>query len=560
MDLARQQTIVSRRNLESSELRVRESVVQTTAAVKQAYWTLKATLANVTVQQRSLELAQELVRQNKARVDIGQTPPLDLLQAEAEVAQRRENLIRANTAAGDAEDRLRRLIMDPADVVVLANAPRSERRAGRRRRAARCRCDRGRRIRRALRSRAGAKGSATTSRRTSTSSTTRSFPTFAWKRRIAGNGLGGTRFLRTGGFPGTIIGNGESRLRQRARRQMFGSTYPTWSVGLTVSYSLGRSFEEAGLARAQVERRQATQRIASLQLQIGETLRQAVRQVQSTARAHRSRSSRSNRGAPAARRRAAAIRGRALDELSRHAGAARSPADRGEPAAGDARPSVGARQLRSAAAGAGIECCRGRAESFERGSAAGTGTAGIVSIRCRRWILILKRADLEQEIKRLGDLRVPLRGSSAQRRGALASMSRRRRPRPTTSMPPTEATDAPRRGGHVAATPLRSSHYRLSMRFPLRLCASASLRRNRQISASTTAANSLRFEIACRSRRESEHDDSTSGTLVHRLRGPRTRPTRGRREQPNIKSPGSCICCIYRAAGCAMSIDYLIAR
>ena len=115
MDLARQQTIVARRNLESSELRVRESVVQTTAAVKQAYWTLKATLANVTLQQRSLELAQELVRQNKARVDVGQTPPLDLLQAEAEVAQRRENLIRANTAAGDAEDRLRRLIMDPAD-------------------------------------------------------------------------------------------------------------------------------------------------------------------------------------------------------------------------------------------------------------------------------------------------------------------------------------------------------------------------------------------------------------------------------------------------------------
>ena len=90
--------------------------MQTTAAVKQAYWTLKATLANVTVQQRSLELAQELARQNKARVDVGQTPPLDLLQAEAEVAQRRENLIRATTAAGDAEDRLRRLIMDPADV------------------------------------------------------------------------------------------------------------------------------------------------------------------------------------------------------------------------------------------------------------------------------------------------------------------------------------------------------------------------------------------------------------------------------------------------------------
>ena len=63
---------------------------------------------------------------------------------------------------------------------------------------------------------------------------------------------------------------------------MFGSSYPTWSAGLTLNYSLGRSYEEAGLARAQVERRQGTQRIASMQLEIAETLRQAARQVHST--------------------------------------------------------------------------------------------------------------------------------------------------------------------------------------------------------------------------------------------------------------------------------------
>src|SRR5204862_2723863 len=99
----------------SSELQFRESVVQTVATVKQAYWALKAALANIGVQQRSLELAQELARQNKIRVDAGQIPPLDLVQAEAEVAQRRENLIQARTTAEDAEDALRRLIVDPAD-------------------------------------------------------------------------------------------------------------------------------------------------------------------------------------------------------------------------------------------------------------------------------------------------------------------------------------------------------------------------------------------------------------------------------------------------------------
>src|SRR5207249_10863017 len=87
----------------------------TVVAAKQAYWTVQASIANVTVQQQSLDLAQELARQNRIRVDGGQIPPLDLVQAEAEVAQRRENLVRANTTAEDAEDRLRRLIMNPAE-------------------------------------------------------------------------------------------------------------------------------------------------------------------------------------------------------------------------------------------------------------------------------------------------------------------------------------------------------------------------------------------------------------------------------------------------------------
>ena len=62
IDATRQQYIVAKRNQASSELHLRESVVQTVATVKQAYWTFKATTSNVGVQQRSLELAEELAR------------------------------------------------------------------------------------------------------------------------------------------------------------------------------------------------------------------------------------------------------------------------------------------------------------------------------------------------------------------------------------------------------------------------------------------------------------------------------------------------------------------
>jgi outer membrane protein len=281
IDAARQQYIIAKRNQESSELRFRESVVQTVAAVKQAYWTLKATVANVTVQQRSLELAEELARQNKVRVDAGQIPPLDLVQAEAEVAQRRENLIRAHTAAADAEDRLRRLIMDPADAsfwqtsvdpveeptgrVPLPDVDAAVATALNRRYD----------ITRA--------GHDLENARTNVEFLgNQRLPDVRLETSYRGSGLAGTQFVRTGPFPGVVTGN-VNRSFGDALSQAFSPDYPTWSFGVTVSYPLGRSYEEASFARAEIERRQAGQRIASLKLDAAETIRQAARQIQSTA-------------------------------------------------------------------------------------------------------------------------------------------------------------------------------------------------------------------------------------------------------------------------------------
>jgi len=281
IDASRQQYIIARRTQESSELRFRESVVQTVAAVKQAYWTLKASMANVTVQQRSLELAQELVRQNKVRVDVGQAPPLDLVQAEAEVAQRRENLILASTAAEDAEDRLRRLIMNPADRSFwrmrvnpveepTGRSPLPDVDAA---------------VAKALDQRYDVARARTEVDNASTNVeffSNQKLPDVRLETSYRGSGLGGTQFVRTGAFPGVVTGRLNTGFGD-VLGQVLRSDYPTWSFGLTVSYPLGRSYEEVGLVRAGIERQQAAHRIGSLQLQVAETIRQAARQVRSTA-------------------------------------------------------------------------------------------------------------------------------------------------------------------------------------------------------------------------------------------------------------------------------------
>ena len=281
IDTARLQYIVAKRNQESSDLRFREAVVQTVAAVKQAYWTLKATLANVTVQQRSLELAEELARQNKLRVDAGQNPPLDSVEAEAEVAQRREGLIRAKTLAADAEDSLRRLIIDPGDAgfwrvridpieePTPVGPPQDVDAAVRK--ALTERFD----LARAEEDLANAKTNIDFFRN-------QRLPDVRLETSYSGSGLGGTQFLRTGGFPGFVTGTRSLGLGD-AVGQVFSNDFPAWSVGLTISYPVGRSFEAASLAEAQVETRQAAQRMASLRIQAAETVRRAGRQIQSTA-------------------------------------------------------------------------------------------------------------------------------------------------------------------------------------------------------------------------------------------------------------------------------------
>src|SRR5213593_4437599 len=113
IDSARQQLSVSRTNRDIADTRLQESLVHTTAVVKAAYWNLVSARFNVDARSSALELAQELVRVNKAKVDVGSSPPLDLVSAQAEVAGNQEQLIIAETAVKQAEDRLRVLIYDP---------------------------------------------------------------------------------------------------------------------------------------------------------------------------------------------------------------------------------------------------------------------------------------------------------------------------------------------------------------------------------------------------------------------------------------------------------------
>jgi HAE1 family hydrophobic/amphiphilic exporter-1 len=274
IDVPRAQLETSQRTRDILGSRFRESTVNTSADAERGYWGLVAALALVDVQQRSLELAQELERNNRARVDVGQAPPLDLVSARAEVALRQENLIIARTAALQTEDILRTLIvdptrpdywfirLDPADRVPVIGPPPDVDAA----------------VRRALGERTDLEQARSTIQITDTTvelSKSLTLPDLRVQANFNPTGVGGTRLIREGGFPGTVVGSVDTSFGS-ALGQVFSVDYPTWTLGLTFSYPLGNSTAEANLARARLERDQAAARLRSSEVF-------AVREVRSAA-------------------------------------------------------------------------------------------------------------------------------------------------------------------------------------------------------------------------------------------------------------------------------------
>src|SRR6185436_18867120 len=70
IDSTRQQIEVGRKNRDISDLELQTSIVNTTRLVRHAYWELAYALESSKVQQQSLDLARESLKNNRARVEI----------------------------------------------------------------------------------------------------------------------------------------------------------------------------------------------------------------------------------------------------------------------------------------------------------------------------------------------------------------------------------------------------------------------------------------------------------------------------------------------------------
>ena len=88
----------------------RDRVLTVLATVEQTYWEVVFANENLKVAEAALKAAQELLASNRAKAKAGIMSIVDVLQAEAAVASRVEQVLVADKTIRDQEDQLRRLL------------------------------------------------------------------------------------------------------------------------------------------------------------------------------------------------------------------------------------------------------------------------------------------------------------------------------------------------------------------------------------------------------------------------------------------------------------------
>jgi outer membrane protein len=283
IDSIRQQVAVSKKVRDLSDIQLEGVITQTLRNVRNAYWDLSYAINNLKAQQESLALSRQSLKDNQKRVEIGTMAPIDIVQAQAEVATNESSVIVAEAAIRQAQDNLRALVLDPNTPEFWnvafdpTDAAAFDARA----------VDVEAAVRNAMDKRSDIRGAKNAMEQ---SDINIKYYANQIKPDVNANigynpiGVGGTQLsavdfttIAAGGVPNrTIIAD---RGFGSVLGDVFQSQYPTWTFGITVGYPLGANTAHANLARVRLEYDQAKASLKNQELQVITQVRTAARNV-----------------------------------------------------------------------------------------------------------------------------------------------------------------------------------------------------------------------------------------------------------------------------------------
>jgi outer membrane protein TolC len=102
-----------------TDLQTQTQIENITNAVRLGYWNLRASIEAIGITQRSLAQAQELLAQNRIRVELGSMSELQVVQAEAQVVGAEQSLLNAEIGWRNQELNFKRLLVFGAEDELL---------------------------------------------------------------------------------------------------------------------------------------------------------------------------------------------------------------------------------------------------------------------------------------------------------------------------------------------------------------------------------------------------------------------------------------------------------
>ena len=284
IDQIRQGVAASKKARELSDIQLNSVITGTLRAVKNAYWDLSYANANLKTQQQSLALSQQSLKDEQKRVEIGVRAPIDIVQAQAEVASNEERVIVAEASIKAAQDNLRALVLDPGTPEFWTVTFEPTDIASFSAQA----IDVDAAVRNALEKRSdlrGAKNSLEQSDINVRYYRNQVKPDVNANLSYITSASGGVQLSPVTDLAAIISGNATRTIVAdrgfgRVLGDIFQNTYPNWTVGVSVGYPLGASTAHANLARVRLQYEQAQTQLRSLQMQVATQVRGAARNVQ----------------------------------------------------------------------------------------------------------------------------------------------------------------------------------------------------------------------------------------------------------------------------------------
>ncbi len=260
------------------------TVQQKALEAVRAYWNLVFERRSRDTAQTALQVAEELVRNNERKRSAGVMTRLDVLTAEAESARRQEELIRAKSRVGGAEDTLKLLLspgesLDDWNIHVVPTTTPEQRElqfpsaADVVRNAFVNRTD--------LSAQAADVAIADLNLAVAENAM---LPSLNLSGSYGLAGLGGnTAILQDPTNPfSPAIGieqDSNSRILDESFTQIGSSQFEEWSVGVEFSYPIGNRAARAGLRRARLEKERSLMAISQTKMTILQDSKTALREV-----------------------------------------------------------------------------------------------------------------------------------------------------------------------------------------------------------------------------------------------------------------------------------------